>query len=138
MRPSNGDILAMANYPTYNLNTPFTINNSELLSTWDALSEAEQMESLQKMWRNKAISDGYEPGSTFKLITASIGLEENLVETDTDGDFTCTGSYKVADYDIACWRSTPHGSISLREALEGSCNPAFIQLRSTNRSNSFL
>ncbi len=139
MKPSTGDILAMANYPSYNLNTPFAINDTSLASKWDTLSEQDKLTELQKMWRNKSISDGYEPGSTFKLITASIGLEENKVETDTPGDFNCTGSYKVADYDIACWRrDRPHGSLSLRGALEGSCNPALIQLRSTYRSKSFL
>lgn len=128
MKPSTGDILAMANYPTYNLNTPFTINDSQLASTWDTLTDGEKMDSLQKMWRNKAISDGYEPGSTFKLVTSAIGLEEDVVETDTAGDFYCSGSYQVADYDIACWSSVPHGSLTLRKALEGSCNPALMQL----------
>ncbi|MBR3132903.1 MAG: PASTA domain-containing protein [Clostridia bacterium] len=129
MKPTTGDILAMANYPTYNLNTPFTINDASLASTWDTLSESEQLENLQKMWRNKSISDGYEPGSTFKLVTSAIGLEENLVETDTAGDFYCSGSYQVGEYDIACWRTgRPHGSLTLRQALKGSCNPALMQL----------
>ncbi|MBR3152657.1 MAG: penicillin-binding protein 2 [Clostridia bacterium] len=90
MKPTTGDILAMANYPTYNLNTPFTINDAGLASTWETLSENDKLESLQKMWRNKSISDGYEPGSTFKLVTSAIGLEENVVETDTPGDFYCS------------------------------------------------
>ena len=77
---------------------------------------------------NKSVSKLYEPGSTFKIITASVALEENLVQTDKNGDFMCTGSYKVEDYDIHCWRAQPHGAQSLRDALCNSCNPAFMQL----------
>lgn len=90
MKPSTGDILAMANYPDYNVNTPFVINDAGLQASWSELTEGEQLENLQKMWRNKSISDGYEPGSTFKLVTSAIGLEENLVEPDTEGDFYCS------------------------------------------------
>lgn len=85
MDPTNGDILAMATYPDYNLNTPFEPNTS-LKSSWDSLSTPAQSTALQKMWRNKAVSDAYEPGSTFKVITASAALEEGIVETDTIGD----------------------------------------------------
>ena len=80
------------------------------------------------MWRNVPVSNGYEPGSTFKLITSSIGLEENITETDTSGDFTCNRSYFVNGVEIKCWDSVAHGSVSLRRALERSCNPSFIQL----------
>lgn len=128
MKPSTGDILAEASYPTYNLNTPFTPNTEELQAKWDTLTTEEKSAELSKMWRNKPISDGYEPGSTFKLITSAIGLEENLVETDTPGDFYCNKSYQVANYNISCWAKNAHGSLSLRGALEKSCNPSFIQL----------
>ena len=128
MKPSTGDILAEASYPTYNLNTPFVPNTDELKAKWDTLSTEEKSTELSKMWRNKPISDGYEPGSTFKLITSSIGLEENLVETDTEGDFICNKKYRVADYEISCWAPVAHGPVSLRKALEKSCNPSFIQL----------
>lgn len=128
MKPSTGDILAEASYPTYNLNTPFVPNTDELKAKWDTLSTEEKSTELSKMWRNKPISDGYEPGSTFKLITSSIGLEENLVETDTEGDFICNKKYRVADYEISCWAPVAHGPLSLRKALEKSCNPSFIQL----------
>lgn len=128
MKPSTGDILAEASYPTYNLNTPFEPNTDELKAKWDTLSQEEQMNELNQMWRNKPIADGYEPGSTFKIITSAIGLEENIVETDTPGDFTCNLTMQVADRTISCWASTPHYSQSLRKALQNSCNPAFMQL----------
>ena len=129
MNPNNGDILAMATYPGYNLNDPYTINTEELQSTWDTLSSNEKSTSLQKMWRNKAIADTYEPGSTFKLITASAALEEGITSTDNAGEFNCSGSIEIAGARIKCWRYyRPHGAQSLREALMNSCNPVFIGL----------
>ena len=128
MDPSNGDILAMATYPDYNLNTPFEPNET-LKPNWEKLSDSEQSISLQKMWRNKSVSDAYEPGSTFKLIVASSALEEGICETDTEGDFECHGYETVAGVTINC-TSSYHGSQTLRQALENSCNPAFIQLGS--------
>ena len=108
MQPSTGDILAMATYPDYNLNEPFEVDSS--------------------VWRNKAVSNTYEPGSTFKLINAAIALEENIVDTDTK-TFLCNGYETFNNTRINCWRYyNPHGSESLREALENSCNPAFMQL----------
>ena len=81
------------------------------------------------MWRNKAISDTYEPGSTFKLLTASAALEEGITDTDRSGEFCCSGSINIAGTKIRCWRYyRPHGSQSLREALMNSCNPVFIGL----------
>lgn len=81
------------------------------------------------MWKNKSVSDLYEPGSTFKVITSSIAIEENITFPDNEGEFVCTGYEHVADRNIACWRYyNPHGYQSLRKALENSCNPAFIQL----------
>jgi len=128
MKPSTGDILAEASYPTYNLNTPFVPNTPELQEVWDTLSTEDKSSALSNMWRNKPISDGYEPGSVFKIITSAIGLEENLVESDTPNDFYCNKLFTVADYDISCWATYPHGALSLRQALEKSCNPSFIQL----------
>ena len=128
MKPSTGDILAEASYPTYNLNTPFSPNTDELKNKWDTMSTEEKSSSLSNMWRNKPISDGYEPGSTFKIITSAIGLEENIVETDTSGDFYCNKVYHVGDQDIECWAKNAHGALSLRGALENSCNPSFMQL----------
>ena len=127
MNPKTGDILAMATYPSYNLNTPFT-PNEQLAETYDSLSDSEKSVALYKMWTNTAVSELYEPGSVFKLITASTALEENITETDIAGDFYCKGSEDVDDITVNCWRDTPHGSQTLRQALENSCNPALIQL----------
>lgn len=123
----NGEILAMATYPDYNLNDPYTPNES-LSKGWDKLSSQEQSNKLYSMWRNRAVLDTYEPGSTFKIIAASIGLEEKIVETDTAGDFYCGGSETVSGTRISCANRSGHGSQSLRNALENSCNPALIQL----------
>ena len=129
MNPKTGDILAMATYPSYNLNEPYTINNEELKSNWDNMEQSEKSKNLQGMWRNKAISDTYEPGSVFKLITASSALEEGITDTDRSGEFTCTGSITVAGARIKCWRYyRPHGGESLRQGLMNSCNPVFIGL----------
>ena len=129
MNPKTGDILAMAGYPDYNLNEPYETTIEELKPTWDSLSESEQVAEMQKVWRNKAVADTYEPGSTFKLITASAALQEGITTTDQEGEFTCTGSITIAGVRIKCWRHyNPHGSESLREALKNSCNPVFIGL----------
>lgn len=128
MNPQNGDILAMATYPNYDLNNPFTPNET-VAKTYSSLSSDEKANAIYKMWSNKSVSELYEPGSVFKTVTASIGLEENITDTDVAGDFTCTGYENVSGVNIACWRYyNPHGSQSLRKALENSCNPAFMQL----------
>lgn len=130
MNPQTGDILGMACYPDYDLNTPYT-PNSVLAKTYDSLSQEEKSEALYKMWSNKSVSDSYEPGSTFKIITASAALEENITTTDKANDFYCNGYEEVADRTINCWRhGNPHGSQTLRQALCNSCNPAFMQLGS--------
>ena len=127
MNPKNGDILCMATYPSYNLNEPFKINNSDLENVWEQLSPEERNNNLQAMWRNKAIADTYEPGSTFKLVTASAALEEGMTDTDRAGEFSCSGGIEIAGVRIKCWRYyRPHGSQSLRDALMNSCNPVFI------------
>ena len=127
MDPSTGDILAMATYPDYNLNTPFEPNES-MLATWDTLSSEEKSNSLYKMYSNKVVNETYEPGSVFKIIVASTALEENIVDTDTPGTFYCPGYEMVSGTKIRCAKSAGHGSQSLRNALENSCNPALIQL----------
>lgn len=129
MNPTNGDVLAMATYPDYDLNEPFTINNSELKKNWDKLSSEDKSNSLFNMWKNTAVQSTYEPGSTFKIITAAAGLEEGIVNADNHSDFYCSGSENVSGTIMRCWKyKDPHGAQSLREALENSCNPAFIQL----------
>lgn len=129
MNPQTGDILAMAGYPNYNLNQPYEPNTEELKSSWSTLSQGDKTKALQQMWRNKAVSDTYEPGSTFKLITTSAALEEGLASVDKEGEFCCTGGIEIAGVRIKCWRYyRPHGSESLRQALMNSCNPVFIGL----------
>ena len=130
MDPRNGDILAMANYPSYNLNTPYEPYTDALKANWASLDSTEKTTALQGMWRNKAISDTYEPGSVFKTVTASAALEEGLVTNiDQQGQFCCTGSIEVSGTRIKCWRYyRPHGPESLRLALMNSCNPVFIGL----------
>ena len=130
MNPQNGDILAMATYPNYNLNSPYEPYTDELKETWDSLEQSEKTKNLQAVWRNKAIADTYEPGSVFKLITASAALEEGVVtDIDKEGEFCCTGGIEVSGVRIKCWRYyRPHGPESLRQALMNSCNPVFIGL----------
>ena len=130
MDPRNGDILAMANYPAYNLNTPYEPYTDELKQIWSSLEQKDKTIALQGMWRNKAISDTYEPGSVFKTVTASAALEEGIIsDIDAPGQFCCTGAIQVANARIKCWRYyRPHGSESLREGLMNSCNPVFIGL----------
>ena len=134
MDPKTGDIYAMANYPDFDLNNPDTPNET-LAATYDTLNAEEKSNALFSMWKNKAISDIYEPGSVFKLITASVALEENITEADIEKDFNCIGYEKFEDSSrskpltINCWKYyDPHGYQTLTEALENSCNPAFMQL----------
>lgn len=133
MNPKNGDILAMATYPNYDLNSPYT-PNSAIAETYNSLSDSEKSTTLYKMWSNKSVAETYEPGSVFKVITSSVALEENITTTDKAGDFVCKGYEEFEDASsstplrIACWRAQPHGVQTLRQALMNSCNPAFMQL----------
>lgn len=127
MDPNTGDILAMASYPDYNLNSPFTPNDN-LAEEWDSLSSSARSTALQEMWRNTAVSNTYEPGSVFKILVAAIGIEEDIIESDTPGVFSCNGYQNVYGQIIRCAQLSGHGYQSLREALEHSCNPAFMQL----------
>ena len=129
MDPRNGDILAMATYPNYNLNNPFEITNEEVKAYWYEMDSTQKNLYLQKVWRNKAVADTYEPGSTFKLVTTAAAIEEGLATADKAGCFMCGGSIEVAGVRIKCWRYyRPHGSQSLRDGLMNSCNPVFIGL----------
>lgn len=132
MNPQTGDIIAMASYPDYDLNSPYT-PNSTLAETYDSLTAEKKSEALYKMWSNKSVAETYEPGSTFKVITASVALEENITTSDKAGDFYCKGYEEFEDVvgssiKIKCWRKEPHGVQTLRQALCNSCNPAFMQL----------
>ena len=129
MDPSTGKILAMADYPSYDCNNQ-NQPNSYLAKTWDSLSQEKKNEALYRMWTPKSVTDEYEPGSVFKIITSSIALEENVVNTDTI-NFNCSGAYYVPGEarPIKCHKYPySHGAQSLRQALENSCNPAFVDL----------
>lgn len=129
MNPKTGDILAMATYPGYNLNSPYEVTDESIKESWESLTATERSKNLQAMWRNKAIADTYEPGSTFKIVTSSAALQEGITTTDKEGEFCCTGGIEIAGVRMKCWRYyRPHGSESLRQALMNSCNPVFIGL----------
>ena len=122
MNPQNGEILAMANYPEFNPNDPFT-----LISQYEQYSGTEQeSEYLNEMWRNPCVSDTYEPGSTFKIITTAAALEAGTVSIN-DG-FYCPGYIMVEDRKIRCHKTIGHGSESFEEGIENSCNPVFISV----------
>ena len=130
MNPQNGDILAMANYPDYDLNDPQNPIYTGLSDSWDTLTSEEKSNARYNIWTNKNVSALYEPGSTFKTIVSAIALEEGLVQTATEKDFFCSGNQEVQGLEkgIACWSPYAHGYQTLTNALEHSCNPAFIQL----------
>lgn len=132
MNPKTGDILAMASNPTFNLNDPRT-PTSFYSNNWDSLSNKEKSDRIIDMWKVRSVSETYEPGSVFKLITASVALEENIAQPDNPSDFYCKGVEDINGTLIRCWYyqapyHSTHGSESLRQALMDSCNPSFIQL----------
>lgn len=126
MDPSTGDILAMATYPSYDLNAPYTVNMPE--EEWNNLSNEEKTKKRNEMWSDRNFMTTYEPGSTFKLIMASAALEENITVPNKAGDFYCRGYAEVGDRQIKCANKAVHGYQSLKEAIGNSCNSAFIQL----------
>ncbi|MDD4688263.1 MAG: stage V sporulation protein D [Eubacteriales bacterium] len=139
MDVKTGEILAMANKPSYDLNMPFEIADENVNKEVQGLSGEEKTakanEYLQKLWRNRAISDTYEPGSTFKILVSSMAIEENLIgDNDT---FYCGGSKKVADRVIKCWKTGGHGTQNFTKAIQNSCNPAFIEIGARVGTSSF-
>lgn len=122
MNPQNGELLAMANYPEFNPNEPFT-----LIAPYDQFAGTEkENDYLNEMWRNPCVSDTYEPGSTFKIITTSAALEEGTV--GINDRFYCPGYIMVEDRKIRCHKTTGHGSETFEEGIENSCNPVFISI----------
>ena len=121
MNPQNGELMAMVNYPEFDLNDPFTLMNDNA-----ALTAEKKQELLNKMWRNQCISDTYEPGSTFKIITAAAALEEGVVKLDDA--FFCPGYKIVEDRRIRCARTTGHGAETFETGIMNSCNPVFMEL----------
>lgn len=127
MNPQNGEIYAMANYPDFDLNHPFTINREELSASWDTLDEKTKNDALNQMWRNTAINDTYEPGSTFKTVTSSAGLEEGVVTPESG--FVCNGYHVAGGRQIKCWRfPRTHGAETFVQGVQNSCNPVFMQV----------
>ena len=122
MDPRNGEILAMVNVPEFDLNAPFRLNTG----TGEDLTDEELQDALNQMWRNGCINDTYEPGSTFKIITASACLEEGVV--DLEDTFTCPGYRIVEDRKIRCHKVGGHGAETFVEGIENSCNPVFIEI----------
>lgn len=122
MNPQNGEILAMVNEPEFNLNEPFVLNTE--MDT--ELSEEEKQDALNKMWRNQCINDTYEPGSTFKIITASAALEEGKVSLSDQ--FNCPGYKIVEDRRIRCHKVGGHGAEDFTHGIMNSCNPVFIEI----------
>lgn len=122
MNPQNGEILAMVNVPEFDLNEPFRLNTG----TGEDLTDEELQDALNQMWRNGCINDTYEPGSTFKIITASACLEEGVV--DLKDTFTCPGYRIVEDRKIRCHKVGGHGAETFVEGIENSCNPVFIEI----------
>lgn len=124
MNPQNGEIYAMVDVPEYDLNQPFQLNTD--LAGYESMTDGEKMDALNNMWRNFTVSDTYEPGSTFKVVTATAALEAGTVSlSDT---FYCPGYKIVEDRRIRCHKTTGHGSEDFRHALMNSCNPAFMTI----------
>jgi len=125
MNPMNGEIYALANKPDFDLNDPFTIQNPDLAAVWDTLPQDQRMNALNQMWRNFAINDTYEPGSTFKIVTSAAGLAEGVITLDTP--FSCSGHLTVGGRIIKCWRSPRnHGAQNFVQGVQNSCNPVFM------------
>ncbi|MBQ4526885.1 MAG: PASTA domain-containing protein [Clostridia bacterium] len=131
MGAKTGEILAMATYPTFDLNSPFTVIDEEAVKEIEQIDDEEKKteatnNALYKQWRNKAVVDAYEPGSTFKAMVAAMALEENIVALDEN--FVCNGSVRVANYDIGCWNTGGHGTESFVNGVYNSCNPVFMAI----------
>lgn len=124
MNPQNGEIMAMVNYPEFNLNEPFTL--IEEMGADGTESANKKQELLNRMWRNPCISDTYEPGSTFKIITAAAALEEGVVSLADQ--FYCPGYKLVEDRRIRCAKTSGHGAETFETGIMNSCNPVFIEL----------
>ena len=140
MNPQTGEILAMSTKPDFDLNNPYSIdkftkyavdlNQNDTLKNYESTNEEEKNNAIaalrNKMWRNKAVSDTYEPGSTFKILTAAMALEEDVVKLDSP--FYCGGSKQVADRKIRCHKREGHGAETFVQGVQNSCNPVFMEL----------
>ncbi len=123
MNPQNGEILAMVNVPEFNLNDPFTLNTG---TSAEGMTDEQKQDALNQMWRNGCINDTYEPGSTFKIITAAACLEEGVVKLEDN--FSCPGYRMVEDRKIRCHKVGGHGAENFVKGIQNSCNPVFIDI----------
>ena len=126
MNTQNGEILAEASYPNYDLNQPRDLTKYYTQETIDAMSDEEQLETLNSLWNNFCVSDTYEPGSTFKPFTIAAGLETGILTGDET--YYCGGVLHVGDHDIHCSNRDGHGTQTLKQALENSCNVALMEI----------
>ena len=136
MNPQNGEILAEASYPNYDLNNPRDLTKLHTEEELAALSDEEKVKELNSLWNNFCISSGYEPGSTFKPFTISEGLDLGVLTGDES--YVCNGVLHVGDHDIHCSNRDGHGTQSLKVALENSCNVALMQIGSAIGKEQFV
>lgn len=140
MEVGTGEILAMATKPDYDLNAPMTISDQAVKNEINALSGKERTdkisEVLAKVWRNKAVVDTYEPGSTFKIFTSAMALDENVVSLNDV--FSCSGSKNVAGTNIRCWKHGGHGSQTFLDGMKNSCNPVFMDVGARIGAQKFI
>lgn len=133
MGAKTGEIYAMATYPTFDLNDAYTIVDEDLREEIKEIEDDKERQqkasdALNKQWRNKAVVDAYEPGSTFKAMVAAMALEENIVSLNEN--FVCSGSVHVANYNIGCWNRNGHGTETFVQGVYNSCNPVFMSIGS--------
>lgn len=131
MKAKTGEILAMATYPSFDLNEPFSIVDEELKKEIEKIENSEERtqktsDALNKQWRNKAVVDEYEPGSTFKAMVAAMALDENIVSLNEN--FVCNGSVSVGNHQIHCWKRSGHGTETFVQGVYNSCNPVFMSI----------
>ena len=140
MNVKTGAILGMTVSEDFDPNEPYVITNKETAKEIEKLEGEEKSEALreaqEQQWRNKCISDTYNPGSVFKMLTSCMGIEEGVITEDSP--FTCTGHYQVADRSIGCWRTAGHGSETFQQGLSNSCNPVFMQVAERLGADTFF
>lgn len=136
MNPNNGEILAEASYPNFDLNQPRDLSFLYSAEQWNGMSEEEQLDAMNRLWRNFCVSDAYEPGSTMKPFTVAAGLETGTLREDQS--FVCGGMLHVGDYDISCHLKTGHGTLSVQDAVAYSCNVALMHMAEGIGTENFI
>ncbi|MCU6747811.1 MULTISPECIES: peptidoglycan D,D-transpeptidase FtsI family protein [Lachnospiraceae] len=126
MNPNTGEILAEASYPNFDLNKPRDLSSLYSAEAWEQMTEEEQTEAMNILWRNFCVSDTFEPGSTIKPFTVATGLETGAITGDES--YVCGGYLHVGDYDISCHLKTGHGTVSVQDAIAYSCNVALMHI----------